>query len=214
MKKYIILFIAFLFINSVKAQETPEQKKLLEKMSDEACTEMEKIDLDNTPQSELTTQVGFAILPSFEKHKDEIKKHFNLSTTAPADIRILSEKLGAVMILRCEKMLQVTKVMMQDKEFRQEVSTRVSTKKKTNELKGKVKKVEEGDFCYVYFTTDTDDIIKLTLLSKVSNETALGDILNGKSKKDLKVTYYTDDVYSTKDKTFKSLKVIASVEEL
>ena len=215
MKKLILLIVLFTINFKINAQETPEQKELINLMSDEVCVDLQKIDIENAgTKAELSSQLGLAILPSFEKHKKEIKKAFNLDVSQSADAKAMGEKLGMVLVYRCNKMLKITEKLMDDKEFRKDVTDKIQSKQKKLTVSGKVKSVEEGEFYNVYFTTDTDDILKLTMLISVNNEPVISDILKGKSKKTVNLTYYTADVYSSKEKQFKTLKIIDSVKEV
>ncbi len=212
-KQVVLLLLMAACMIGARAQETKAQRELLEKMSDETCIELQAIDLEEPMSKQvLTAKLGRALMPSFEKHGDEIKKEFMLDVSKPADAKTVGEKLGMKMVYSCDKMLKITQMMMQDKEFREDVKSNMKGNHKTEVITGSIKKTEAEDFYCVYFNTENDDLLKLTVLFPVSEPELMDEVLKGKCKKQLKISYYVAEVYSAKEKAFKPMKVISGIE--
>jgi len=198
----------------LSAQETPEQKELLSKLSDETCTELQDLDVQKEPNQEsLTLKLGLAIQPAYNKHKKEIERLFHLDMDKVDDQKELGQKLGVVLVTSCPKMRDVSRRLTdlwQQRSANKSVADNISTL----EVSGKIKKTEQSDFFYVYIETSEGEMLKLAVLFPINNETELLDVLRGKSNARVKIGYYVRQVFSVTDSAFKSLKIIASVKEL
>lgn len=212
----LLTIATLLCFSLINAQETKEQKELLNKMSDDACEQLEKIDLSKKmTKDELTAELGIAILPVYTKYSKEIKKHYGLSTSSSEDAHTMGRMLGERLVLRCDKMVAITKMLLEDKEFMGEVKERLNDKKvSSTQITGKVNKVETDEFYSVYISTDGGDIIKLVYLFDTDGSGLIPDALKSKSGKQLSIIYHTATMYYPQQKEFRQVKIIDSVEAL
>lgn len=210
--KLIVLFVMCTCLLS--AQETPGQKELLGKLSDETCAELQNLDVEKEPNQEsLTLKLGLAIQPAYNKHKKEIEKLFHLDMDKVDDQKELGQKLGVVLVANCSKMRDVSR-RLADLWQQQRSANRSGADNTMLEVSGKIKKTEQSDFFYVYVETSDGEMLKLAVLFPINNETELLDVLRGRSDAKVKIGYSIRQVFSVTDSEFKSLKIIASVKEL
>lgn len=88
--------------------ETPKQKELLERISQEVCVELEDFDYENaTSEKDLIRELGLLVLSVVERYNTQVKKYFGIDGTRNPGSREMGEKLGRVLTYKCKLMWKV-----------------------------------------------------------------------------------------------------------
>jgi hypothetical protein len=219
MKKTHIFIIAFLFSVQFLFSQTDKEKALLDKMTSEICNEIDKAgfkDKDNA--EEIKVKLGMAFLPVLQKNSEEIKKVFGWEITDPKGSEAIGEKLGAYAVYKCDKFRDIALQMMKkDKDMAERVSAKME--EKGNELSlpasenvnGKIDRIENNDFSIIYFSTNEGETIKLLWLEKFEGSELLSEDY---ANKKFNIQYTKKSIYQPKTKSYSDMKVITGLSVL
>ncbi len=214
MKKTFTLIFTIIGLNALLAQSDKETK-LLDKLSNEACAEINKTEFskkDNVSETEM--KLGMALLPALTNHSQEIKDVWGLNIANQDDSRKVGEKLGAYMVFRCDKFKKLALQLAGNDEFVKDLPDKSqSSGTAMNEVKGMLDKIEGTDVNSIFVKTDEGETIKLLWLEKCEGSDLLENFLASGKSNHYKIRYQVMSIFQPKTKTYQTVKVITGIVE-
>lgn len=213
MKKLLILLFVFASLTSLVAQGERETK-LLDKLSREACEELNRTDFskkDNVQETEM--KLGMALLPALSNNRQAIKDVWGLDINKQDDARKVGEKLGAYMVFRCDKFQKLAMQMAGDEDFsKKALSDEAGSNSSSDaEISGTIDKIEGTDVEFIYIKTDDGETMKLLWLGRCDGSDILENYLSAPKSGHYKIRYRLETVFQPKTKAYQSVKVITGI---
>ena len=209
MKTKILIAFFLMSTSLLTFSQSAKEQKLLDKLCKEACDEINKTDFkDSDDSKETEMKLGLALLPVISNNSKEIKSVWGLDVTKPDDARQVGEKLGASLVFKCDKF---KKIALDLSAKSGGGSTESESDVETKSVRGSIDRIDCGDFCVVYFKTQTDETIRLYWMEKFSGSSILEKFTSSDGKS-LKVIYTEKVIYQAKSKSYQTIKVIAGLE--
>ncbi len=216
MKKFLFLF---LFCQISLAQNLSKDN-LLNKISDEICSEMKtkKIDKNNF---ELT--LGLVMIKSINNNKQNVEKFYgNKMYGENGVIEKIGEDVGAVMVSRCPEVFEKLNDIgaldkyyddLESEELVESDSVEVAAEDNLNFIIGNYTGTNAEGFCSIQITESNGKINKLILLEKFENSFLITDKVLKLNDK-IKVLYYEAELFDSKLNLFVSIKIITDIQKI
>ena len=200
--KKIILYLSIVFTStSLIAQEH------IDLITDFACACIDKKELNEKDQQALQMELGLCILEGLSKVDQNIIDSLNLDMTDQNGMYKLGESIGIRMASRCPGTLM--KVMSSaDLDF----ETGDFSEIVTNEIQGKISKVEMNELTIISLETHDGSILKLLWLRPF--EGAESFIKNPKSlvNKKVEISFEEIEIFTPSLKSYLNRKEIVSLK--
>ena len=199
MKKIIIIILLFC---SVKTNAQSGKDSLVTKIAREVCSEMSKKDFTGMSESEVQMELGLAFMPYFQEHADEISNYY--PGEPDTSLRRLGMDVGFKMAVVCPDAFSR---MFKSTLAAQKKSPVVVTKA-TEEIKGTLEKIVDGEFTYFIIKNAKGKSEKIWWMEYFSGSEK---ITNASLNELLSVEYYEKEVYNPALKEYIKIKIAAGV---
>src|SRR3990170_6518494 len=201
MYKSVCLFFTGLLFISIKKSFAQQDSTLTQKITTEFCSEFSKKDFSKFKGFEL--ELGLLIVPIIEKYSEEIEKEWDLSRDNDQDYKKISEKIGQEAALGCPKFLEFVRNNLSEiKESTDEDETKLIT--------GTFQRIEEQLFSSLIIKTKAGKEEKLWWFQFFEGADELVKKPAILAKKNITVRYSEIEVYDSKLKEYRVIKVIKS----
>jgi hypothetical protein len=215
MKKYLIVF-GIIFTLGVQAQTAKDS--LLTKMSKETCVELEKKDLSNLTMENVQNELGMVLMPVLMNNSESIEKVFGGSVTDMDAMQKLMMELSMKLSMTCPKMREVSMQLASGGKGPTPKAgkspERIEEIKEGDAMKATLVAVTPGDITTLNIKDAKGKMIKSYWLEYFENS----DILKANPKaylnKKVMVEFVEKSVYDAARKTYKTIKVITSIDLL
>ena len=202
MYKSVCLFFTGLLFISIKNSFAQKDSTFTQKITIEFCNEFSKKDFSEFKGFEM--ELGLLIVPIIEKYSKEIEKEWGLSRDNDQDYEKISEKIGQEAALGCPKFLDFVRNNLSEiKESADEDETKLIT--------GTFQRIEEQLFCSLVIKTKAGKEEKLWWFQFFEGADELIKKPAMLAKKNITVRYTEMEVYDSKLKEYRAIKVIKSL---
>jgi hypothetical protein len=197
-----LIFTGIFFILSIQKSQAQKDSTFTQKITKEFCVEFSKKDFSEFKGFEM--ELGLLIVPIIEKYSKEIEKEWGLLRDNEQDYEKISEKIGQEAARGCPKFLEFVKNNLSEiKESTDEDETKSIT--------GTFQRIEEQLFCSLVIKTKAGKEEKLWWFQFFEGADELIKTPAMLAKKNITVRYSEMEVYDSKLKEYRAIKVIKSL---
>lgn len=205
MFKNIFTLSICLFIVTVGFAQSAKDS-LMTTLANEACTEISKTDYSNKSMDELQVDLGIAMMPSFQKHQEEIEKYFKVDFTDQKAMQQIGTQIGMKLAGNCPAFLK----LMRDKSA--DLAGMSGVKPITSAggvVSGTLSKIVPGEVTYFVVKSADGKMEKIWWMEYFKGAEKISP---ANINKPLKISYVEKDMYNSTLKDYIKQKVAVAVE--
>jgi hypothetical protein len=177
---------------------------LTQKITSEFCAEFSKKDFTTLKGAEM--EIGLLIIPIIEKYSSEIEKEWNLSPENVSDFEKISEKIGQEAALGCPKFLEFVRNNLSD-------IADAEDEPAVKSITGTFQRIETQLFSSLVLKTKAGKEEKLWWFQFFEGADKLTKNPSTLAKKNITIQYTEMEVYDSKLKEYRTIKVIKNLTE-
>jgi len=202
MYKVTCLLLTVIFF--IPAEESFAQKDstLTQKITNEFCVEFSKKDFSKLKGFEM--ELGLLMVPIIEKYSQEIEKEWGLDPDNEDDYEKIGEKIGREATVGCPKFLEFIKNNIDD-------INELGDDSNTKSVSGVFQRLEGQLFTSLVIKTKAGKEEKLWWFQFFEGSDELAKNPAGLAKKNMTIKYTEMEVYDSKLKEYRTIKVIKNL---
>jgi hypothetical protein len=212
-------FLFLLLFCQISLAQKLSKDNLLNKMSDEICTEMKTKKID---KSNFEMTLGIVMMKSINNNKQNVEKFYgNKMYGENGVIEKIGEDLGSVMITRCpdmfEKLNDIGALENYYDDIEKEELVEVDSAEVVDEnfqtITGNYTGTTSEGFYTIQITESNGKTNKIILLDKFDNSFLITDKVLKLSDK-IKISFYEAELFDSKLNLFVNTKIITDIQKI
>jgi hypothetical protein len=210
MKKIILL--ASLFVVLISNAQTAKDT-LLNKMSKEACVEMDKKDVSNITAENAQSEIGMLLMPVIMNHSSEIESLYGGVNDMDGMQKLMMD-LGMKLSLKCPKFMEISMKIaggMPEKK-KSKSPEKIEEIKEGDNITATLISITPGDITTLNIKDTKGKMLKIYWLEYFEN----ADLFKANPKRYLTkkviINYIEKSIYDAAKKDYKTIKVITGID--